>query len=147
MLRFLYQGNYDDMRHSTAPNEELEELREEALLTNVKVYVIADKNNIPALQQLARDKYAEIVGILWQSECFMGSMEMVLQQTPPGDSLRKVVIATAATRVRTLIEEHWFIAMLEEQGELAVEVLKGVLALNGDIWLALPSNPIKKRGN
>lgn len=149
MLRFLYQGNYDDTRYSTTPGEELVELNTNALLVDVQVYVIADKNDIPELKVLAQNKYTEIVGHLWQTERFKDSMETVFGETPPGDSLRRVVIKAAATHVRTLIEKDWFVAMLEGQGELAVEVLKEMLALNGDTWTASSggaiNNPIKKR--
>ncbi|OBT80496.1 hypothetical protein VF21_00742 [Pseudogymnoascus sp. 05NY08] len=77
MLRFLYQGKYNDGR-PTAPiargnaSASLDDrgglkfppggkLREEAMVVNVKVYVMADKYNIPILKQYARAKYKEIL--------------------------------------------------------------------------------------
>ncbi|ELR10125.1 hypothetical protein VC83_04336 [Pseudogymnoascus destructans] len=151
MLRFLYQGDYDDLRCSTAPGEDLVELNADAMVVNVEVYVIADKNGIPALKVLARQKYAELVAEIWQAESFMDSVEMVFQETLPGDSLRKFVIETVVLHIHTLIREEWFVAMLEDQGDFAVEVLKGILELGRSIWAASSrgavSKPHKKLNN
>lgn len=77
MLRFLYQGKYNDAR----PTSSLEwtqinsgpddrgglkfsppmNLRQEAIVVNVKVYVMADKYSMPLLKQHARAKYKEIL--------------------------------------------------------------------------------------
>lgn len=80
MLRFLYQSKYDDTRPTAAITKALctaesdgrggikfsppVKLREEAMVVNVKVYVLADKYNIPLLKQHARAKYKEILGQL-----------------------------------------------------------------------------------
>jgi hypothetical protein len=77
MLRFLYQGKYNDGRPTTPlsrgnASASLDDrgglkfpppgkLREEAMVVNVKVYVMADKYNIPILKQHARAKYKEIL--------------------------------------------------------------------------------------
>lgn len=77
MLRFLYQGKYNDGRPavqlvrgnaSASPDDRgglkfppAGKLREEAMVVNVKVYVMADKYNIPILKQHARAKYKEIL--------------------------------------------------------------------------------------
>ncbi|KFY58480.1 hypothetical protein V496_06114 [Pseudogymnoascus sp. VKM F-4515 (FW-2607)] len=88
MLRFLYQSKYDDTRPTAAITKALctaesdgrggikfsppVKLREEAMVVNVKVYVLADKYNIPLLKQHARAKYKEIlktkeeVGMNWE---------------------------------------------------------------------------------
>lgn len=79
MLRFLYQGKYNDARPTAAllrENVSFESdgrgglkfspsmrLREKAMVVNVKLYVMADKYNMPALKQHARAKYK---GILYQ---------------------------------------------------------------------------------
>lgn len=77
MLRFLYQGKYNDARPTAAllRGQVVSEsdgrgglkfsptmrMREEAMVVNVKVYVMADKYNMPALKQHARAKYKEIL--------------------------------------------------------------------------------------
>lgn len=152
MLRFLYQGDYGDTRYSTKPGEELVELNADALVVNVEVYVIADKNSIPALKGLARHKYAELVAEIWQRDTFMDSVEMVFQRTLPGDSLRKFVIKTVVLHIHALISEDWFVAMLEGQGDFAVEVLRGILELGRSIWTEAYgggqlANPTKKSNN
>ncbi|OBT84883.1 hypothetical protein VE02_05925 [Pseudogymnoascus sp. 03VT05] len=134
MLRFLYQGDYDDLRYSTAPGEDLVELNADALVVNVEVYVIADRNNIPALKVLARHKYAELVAEIWQADTFMDSVDMVFQGTLPGDSLRKFVIETLVLHIFALSRKDWFVAMLEGQGDFAVEVLRGILELGIRVW-------------
>lgn len=145
MLRFLYQGNYDDTRYSKAPKEAVGELRGGPLLANAQVYVMADKYDISALKELARKKYTVIVGETWQTGGFMDSAELVFEKTQPGDSLRKVIINTAATHVQTLIQERWFVKMLEGKGELAVEVLNGMLAQGVDARNACSGAQLLKR--
>lgn len=145
MLRFLYQGDYGDTRYSKAPKEAVGELRRGALLVNAQVYIMADKHDISALKELARKKYTETVGELWQAGEFMDSAELVFEKTLCGDSLRKVIIDTAATHVQTLIQERWFVKMLKGKGELAVEVLKGVLAQGVDTRNAYSGAQLPKR--
>ncbi|OBT66387.1 hypothetical protein VE03_04880 [Pseudogymnoascus sp. 23342-1-I1] len=76
MLRFLYQGKYNDARPTaqltrgiaTAVSDDRGglklsppvKLREEAMTVNVEVYVTADKYNMPLLKKYAFLKYKEI---------------------------------------------------------------------------------------
>lgn len=84
MLRFLYENEYDDARptmqlkgsgiyasaaslNSDSPGMFTPDFnqREKAMSANVRVYIIADKYNIPPLKKYARMKYGEIMdGVL-----------------------------------------------------------------------------------
>ncbi|KFZ12470.1 hypothetical protein V502_07062 [Pseudogymnoascus sp. VKM F-4520 (FW-2644)] len=77
MLRFLYEGQYNDKRPTTAlttsdisdhidsdgtPTFQPVLVRhEKAMSANVKVHIIADKYHIPALNKYARMKYGQIM--------------------------------------------------------------------------------------
>lgn len=144
MLRFVYQGDHDDAPGATTqPVRETEPVNpyhfgslprppiqppKTALLVNVKLYVIADKYDIPTLKKFAQDKYTEIVKAHWDTDEFMRSAEITFERTLAGDALRGVVVSTAARHAQTLVEKKEFAEMLAEHGEVAVEVLKKVIA-------------------
>ena len=93
MLKFLYTYNYDDCRDD-GPNDAASNSTDNstsnvsliepfsALVTNVKAYVIAEKNDIPAMKKLAKKKYEEIVPDGWNSVSFVESLDYILAMVP-----------------------------------------------------------------
>lgn len=186
MLRFLYQGDYDDERNivtlhgeklasaakdneklallvtskkpvtntskwDVSDQESFEPIRiptwsvtfpvqepdkvseistwsEKSLLINVKAHVIADKNDIAALKNRAAEKYAEVVGRLWDTPSFPASVKLLYDNTPQSDRLLRDVVAESAKRhIMTLIKKEDFEKVMVSHGDLAVDVLKSVL--------------------
>ena len=147
MLRFLYEGDYDDERDMAQPCASPPKpyqspkryssfkffkgrsWSKQSLLVNVQVYILADKNDIVALKKRAKEKYAEVVTFLWNTPSFAASAMLLYDNTPQSDRLLRDVIAeTAEKHIKTLICEEDFVEVMVRNGDLAVDVLKSVLS-------------------
>lgn len=102
-----------------------------ALITNARVYVIAEQYDIEPLKVLARTKYAEIVPSTWNSTQFVQSLKFIYDGTPDNismkDKLREVAMNTAGQHARELMEKEEFLALCKERGDIATDVLKASL--------------------
>jgi hypothetical protein len=114
--------------------EEIPSWSEKSLLINVKVYIVADKNDIGALKRWAKGKYEEVVKHLWNSPSFPSSAMLLYDNTPSSDRLMRDVIAeTAKKNIQTLIDKQDFEDLMKSHGDLAVDVLKSVLAKETEV--------------
>jgi len=76
----------------------------EPLITKTKLYITADKYDIPALKELANIKYVAAVSVHWNSPSFTASIELIYKETPESDHLLKdVAISAAASHINELI--------------------------------------------
>ena len=100
-----------------------------SLTTNVKVYIIADKNEIEALKKLVGTKYQQAVLESWNSPAFAESALLVYENTMESDrAIREVIVQTASDNIKALLDRGEFIELLNGHGELATEILKKLVA-------------------
>jgi hypothetical protein len=100
-----------------------------SLVTNVKVYIIADKNAIEALKTLASKKYQRVVRKSWNHPAFAESARLVYENTMESDrAIRDVIVQTASENIKALLDRGEFIELLNTYGELATEILKKLVA-------------------
>ncbi|TVY20480.1 hypothetical protein LARI1_G001840, partial [Lachnellula arida] len=103
----------------------------EPLITVVKVYIMADKYDVPALKKLATTKYRDLLQTEWESESFSQSLELLFDQTMESDRMLKdVAIAFAGGKAQELMDREDFVSMIKENGDIGAEVFKACLALS-----------------
>ncbi|TVY58984.1 hypothetical protein LCER1_G001220 [Lachnellula cervina] len=101
----------------------------EPLITVVKVYIIADKYDVPALKKLATTKYKDLLQTAWDSESFSQSLELLFDQTMENDRMLKdVAIEFAGGKAQELMERQDFVSMIKENGNIGAEIFKASLA-------------------
>jgi hypothetical protein len=67
------------------------------LIINIKVYIIADKYGISALNELAKSKYNAVVADKLNCSSFAASLRMMCNETIEVDRLLKDVVTKAAS--------------------------------------------------
>jgi hypothetical protein len=155
MLRFLYQGDYDDEHSFPDPNENesgeanasdetapalqpvasrLPQLKEESLMLNVKVYIIADKLEIPDLKAVAASKYKTLALTLYDTQSFYQSTELLYCNTMETDRLlREVIAGIVCQQIDLLIRSPGFSSLIKSQGDLGLDVLRAMAQKNADL--------------
>lgn len=105
-------------------------LEETELITNARMYALADKFGIEDLKELAREKFARVATRDWNKGEFVHAVQIVYESTPKSDSgLRDVVVKTI-NQHRDLMKDSEMENMLEELNGLAVGLLKVVCSSN-----------------
>lgn len=138
MLRFIYQGIYDDERE-TAPRFDpttylspgQSRLNGEALIVNIKLYNLAEKFGLHELMEVAVLQYTSIVRELWDTPSFERSIKMLYgpkADEAQGRGLRNATASVIAHNVGELMDSKPFRAVLNLYGELATEVLSMVVS-------------------
>jgi len=120
MVQFLYHRDYS---LSTADTSE------GSLLANAKVYIIADRYDIPDLKLAAMKKYQAAEPTEWNSTSFSASMQLVYDNTPETGTLRAVIANTAASHIRELVDRGEFVTLCQGYGEVAFDIIKADLAV------------------
>lgn len=130
-----------------SPSREINAL---PLLFNTKMYIISDKNDIPALKELATRKYEKAVSKAWNHTIFSEAAELLWDNTVDSDRLlRGVVVRAAVINIRDLLDRGEFVELLNSHGEIGVDILKSVLTCTtaGDIATGgYPGTSKKKAG-
>ncbi|KFY10230.1 hypothetical protein V492_05128 [Pseudogymnoascus sp. VKM F-4246] len=148
MLRFIYQGDYDDeyeTEHSgsnlqtsarkapcldfTASQSQISNrprTKGEALLINIRVFSIAKKFGLDDLMSLAVKKHREAVKNLWNTPNFERSITLLYDKELGEVHSSKLRYATAdiiLSNIRELLKKQTFRLLLICHGDLATEVL------------------------
>lgn len=98
-----------------------------SLLFNAKVYIIADKYMIPALKNLAHEKFTKSLREHWNTPEFTAGAEFLWENTPGSDVLlRRALVTTAATYINVLLDRGEFVEFMSEYGDFAVGVMKKI---------------------
>ena len=114
----------------TAPPSGHSQFSAGALLTNTRVFVIADKYDIQGLKQLATKKYKVAVPNAWNCTEFFGSLRLLYEETLESDRLLKdVAVKTAGKHVKDLVDRGEFAALCRLNGELGFEILRASLTI------------------
>lgn len=150
MIRYLYTDDYDDtagvsnirsgmkldMLHDTKASTELFDIEpfpeppdsSPAMVFNVKVYIAADKYDIPGLKALAAQKFLDVAIEFWNSVEFSEAAQLLWDNIVASDRLLKdIVVGIASDNIRTALDRGEFVELLSSRGELCLEVLNKVL--------------------
>jgi hypothetical protein len=107
------------------------EYNPQSLVTNAKMYIIADKNEIEALKKLASTKYKQVVPKCWNDLAFAESARLIYENTTESDrTVKDIIIQAASDNIKALLDRDEFTEVLNSYGELATSILKRVVASN-----------------
>jgi hypothetical protein len=129
VVKFIYTSDYSDSPGSatttiTRTASTKSGTASQALIVNTKVYISADKWDIPALKKLAANKFEDALPKEGKSSSFAMSLRLMFEETPESDRLLKdVALKFAGKHCKELISMKEFAAMCKKNGEIAVEVL------------------------
>jgi ribosomal protein S27AE len=125
------EGDGSSTATETKQDGEQQDLASEAskaLVTAVKVYIIADKYDIPPLKLLSATKYRALLPLHWNSNSFTESLQIIFNGTTENDRLLKdVAVNFAGRKSKELMDRGEFVSLLKGDGEMAVEILKASL--------------------
>ena len=93
------------------------------MVFNIKVYSIADKYDIPALQVLAKEKFEKAVRVCWDMADFPDAIAQVYDSTP-GQELRKGIESMVCIHIDELLSKLRFRNVLEETVEFASAIVQ-----------------------
>jgi hypothetical protein len=99
----------------------------EALVTNAKVYILAEQYDVQLLKHIALNKYGEILPHTWNSISFVESLRLIYDGTPDGtemDMLRKAATQVAGEHAKELMRREEFRALCKERGDIASDVME-----------------------
>ena len=92
-------------------------------VTDVKVYVIGDKYNIPGLRKLAGYKYE--IGLGRDMQDFILSLEVLYENTVASDRLLKRNAMNVVGRdVGKLINDESFTALCKRNSDIAIDIVE-----------------------
>jgi hypothetical protein len=116
MISFFYTQTYT-----------LDDTASEPLLSHTRIYITADKYDVPLLKRLARENYKKVTLEKFDENLFlfMDSLRMIYDETPESDKgLRDVAIKAARDNLGDLMETEAFIELLKENPDISVDILK-----------------------
>jgi hypothetical protein len=97
------------------------------LIVHTRVYISAEKWDIPALKNLAAKKFEDALLLEGETSSFAESLRLMFEETPENDRLLKdVALKFAGNNYKELISMGEFKAMCKKNGEVAIEVLTAV---------------------
>ena len=153
MLTYLYTLDYDDegekasiasyindtgtgaTSHATVETAELPVVCEETsyhrLLNNIAVYAIADRYNIPELEQLAETKF-ETALVLSDLGCDLPSLPMIMDavfETTPDSKhgLRDLASKYCASFTKEIIHNEEVVGIVKDHGEIGLAMIHRIL--------------------
>lgn len=103
------------------------------LLVHSKLYSLADKYDVPGLQDLAAVKFKAACTVFWNMEAFPGVAEHVFISTPESDpGLREIVKAMLLEHRQYLVKKDNIKSFLEKRPGLMYELLAHNYKAGGD---------------
>jgi hypothetical protein len=102
------------------------------IMAHASVYILAEQYDIAGLKSLALGKYASLIPTAWKSPYFIPSLKLIFENTPTlstPDSLRLVAARAAAEHAKELLDRTDFLELLNENGEIAIDILRMSLVL------------------
>lgn len=93
-------------------------------MTNVKVYIIADVYNLPALKDWAVKKYEAALKTEWDTASFCQSIDYLWENTLETDAkLRDVILQFVESDITVLINRADFKDLIKSNGEVAMSII------------------------
>jgi hypothetical protein len=149
VLKYLYTQDYDDTvspdQVFNAANDQSPLIRDESgeeagslrsptptetatsysLVFNTEIYIAVEKFDIPALKELATQKYESRVSVHWNSPEYSEAAELLWENTVDNDRLlRNVVIEVSNEHIDDLLDCGEFVKLMGSQGSFCLEVLR-----------------------
>jgi hypothetical protein len=128
MISYLYTLDYEDEEYPGARAKENLGLTPPALFSSIRVYAIADKYIIPALKELARERFSEWAESNWSHHDFPAMVREVCRSTPSSDRGLRDVVSRELAKHTVLLEKDDFFDPTELFGELGLEILRQVVS-------------------
>lgn len=101
-----------------------------SLFLNTKVYIAAEKFDIPALKSLAARNYEDRALAHWNSPEFSESADLLWTNIMDTDrQMRDIVVAVAIKKVKELHNHGEFVELMTEYGCFCLDVLREALGL------------------
>jgi len=155
MLRYLYTLKYDDSEGAptvpdpaatgtatiTATDSEDSESKlninadthEYMLMSNVQVYALAEKYDVPALKQLAMAKFGALTDFDQSVSKIPDVIEAVFTSTPETDmGLRDIVIGICHVQITSVLQDNCMVDMIKKHGDLGLGMLRASLEYHQD---------------
>jgi hypothetical protein len=98
-----------------------------ALITHAKVYIMADRNDIPGLKVLAKLRYTREVSFQWTKPTFITSLGLIYENTVPSDSARSMALTTICANIKVLQGRSDWVELLRNNADIACDVLDAIL--------------------
>lgn len=99
----------------------------QALVTNAKVLVCADKWDIPKLRELSVRKYKECLAHEGKDNSFLSSFELMFGDWPEEDGgLKATAMKHAVKHYTELVQLPAFGEMCRKNGEIGLRILEGI---------------------
>ncbi|PNP61266.1 hypothetical protein FNYG_13952 [Fusarium nygamai] len=104
---------------------QLAELRNDMTLP-LRLYVLADKYDVPTLRLLARDRFYRAVELVWEeAECFPDVVDELYQTTAPTDTaMREIVCRLVAAVIHVPRVRDKMRSVMIKHGDFAVVVME-----------------------
>lgn len=92
----------------------------------LRLYVMADKYDVPALRLLARDRFYRAVELVWEeAKCFPDVVDELYQTTPPTDTaMREIVCRLVAAVIHVPRVRDKMRSVMIKHGDFAVGVME-----------------------
>ena len=131
LIRFLYTADYDasPLQSPTSRSTTLEKPTCDQPLFHTRVYVLAEKYDIPALKALASKKFKATLPSNGLSVEFVASLELIFKETPENDRLlRNIALDFVGKKYRELVNKGDLVELCKRNGDAAGEVIKAIAA-------------------
>ncbi|KAK4032457.1 BTB/POZ protein [Parachaetomium inaequale] len=115
----------------------MRELRErENLFLPLRLYVMADKFDVPALKLLARDRFYRAAELVWRdAPCFPAVVDELYSNTAPTDvAMREIVCRLVGSGIRDPEQRERMGDVMMKHGDFAVGVMNYMLEMEKDNW-------------
>ncbi|CZR56334.1 uncharacterized protein PAC_06222 [Phialocephala subalpina] len=125
LIQFLYKETFDDEPTFTGV---LAANQDSRLITCTKVYILAEKYDIPASKELAKSKFEKAIATDWNDGSLAAILEMIYTELPEFDcGLKDVALKATSEHIEELVDRGEFADVCKQNGEIAFDVIKGCL--------------------
>lgn len=138
MISFFYTQDYSDISPKQIQDNQLQlamvnssisDTAPSPLLMHAKVYVMAEKYDVPALKALSKEKYEAAASTAWDDIIFTESLKLIYEETPDSDTLfRDVAAKAAAAHLAKLVDRVEFEELCKINGEIGFDILNASLS-------------------
>ncbi|KAF2655628.1 hypothetical protein K491DRAFT_716060 [Lophiostoma macrostomum CBS 122681] len=111
-----------------------DQLPADSMLTHAKMYEIGDKYDVVGLKELAKNKFAQICRVHWNSPHFPTAAKHAFSTTPDEDKgLRDIVRKTISNHMHLIADKPEIKEIMKEYNGLAYDLFMETAAMHG--WL------------
>jgi len=119
------------------PKEVFQEVHNQLeLFLPLRLYVMADKFDVPALKLLTRDRFYRAAELTWRdAECFPAVVDEMYTTLPPTDiAMREIVCRLVGFAIKDNEQRERMEDVMRQHGDFAVGVMNYMLASAEHIW-------------